>query len=212
MSANQPASPLAPGAPDEAGAAAGRHRPMLLLAVAAGLCWACAVILLLSGELGGQKDALAAPRIIFCAIVLLAGLLTFVPAQRQLDLPGLALQGVGGTFCLLYALAFVPPPTGWLLSLPDMPVYLILAAAAFWSSSAISMPPIYALGRRVFRQRARQYDVRRARRQAHEIGALVALCIGLAGLRVLTLVGVGLLMLILVVAELLFLSFVETEI
>jgi hypothetical protein len=112
---------------------------------------------------------------------------------------------------LLYALAFLPPPTGWLLALPDTPVYLIFAAALFWSCSAITMPLVYALGTRIFRQRARQYDLRRARRQAHEVGGLVALCAGLAGLRVLTPVGVGLLVLILVVAELLFLSFVETE-
>ncbi len=46
-----------------------------------------------------------------------------------------------GSSLLLYTLAFVPPPTGWLLSLPDTPVYLIFAAALFWSASALAMPP-----------------------------------------------------------------------
>ena len=110
---------------------------------------------------------------------------------------------------LLYTLAFVPPPTGWLLSLPDAPVYLILALALLWTVAALTLPPIHALGRRLFRQRARQYDLRRARRQAHEVGLLAALCVGLAGLRVLTPAPVILLALVLAVAELLFLSFVE---
>lgn len=209
MPSNQPAPRFA--APGEREAHAGARRPALLLAVAAGLCWACAAALLLSGALEGVQEVLAPPRVIFCALVLAAGLLTFVPAQRQLQLRGLALEGVAGSFLLLYTLAFVPPPTGWLLALPDMPVYLIFAAAAFWSGAAIAMPLVYTLGRRIFRQRARQYDLRRARRQAHEVGALLALCVGLAGLRVLTFVGVALLLLILVVMELLFLSFVETE-
>jgi len=209
MSSDQPASLRTP-LPREAQAHAGR-RPLLLLAVAAGFCWASAVALLLFGGLESERAVLAAPRVIFYVLVLAAGLLTFVPTQRQLRLPGLTLEGIAGTFLLLYTLAFLPPPTGWLLDLPDLPVYLIFAAATFWTSSAIGLPLIYALGTRIFRQRARQYDLRRARRQSHEIGALVALCVGLAGLRVLTMVGVALLVLILFVAELLFLSFVETQ-
>jgi hypothetical protein len=210
MSSDQPASLRTPLPPREAQAPAGR-RPLLLLAVAAGFCWACAIALLLFGGLESEHTVLAAPRVIFYTLVLAAGLLTFVPTQRQLQLPRLTLEGVAGTFILLYALAFLPPPTGWLLDLPELPVYLIFAAATFWTCSAIGLPLIYALGKRLFRQRARQYDVRRARRQSHEIGALVALCVGLAGLRVLTLVGVALLLLILFVAELLFLSFIETQ-
>jgi hypothetical protein len=191
-------------------AASGR-RPALLLAGAAGLCWAGALALLALGAVGPAQAALATPRLVFYTMTLVAGLLTFVPLERQLRLPGLALEGVGGTFLLLYTLAFVPPPTGWLLSPPDVPVYAVLAAAVFWSVSALATGPMFAAGARLFRQRARQYDRRRARRQAHEIGALAALSVGLAGLRVLTPVGVALLALILVVAELLFLSFVEAE-
>ncbi|MBK9712908.1 MAG: hypothetical protein IPO81_16590 [Kouleothrix sp.] len=186
-----------------------RRRPALLLAVAAGLCWACALAALLSAQLDAEPRLLAPARLIFYALVLGAGLLTFIPFQQRLGLPGLALEGVAGTSLLLYTLAFVPPPSAWLLSGPDAPVYLILALGLYWSISAAILPLVYALGARVFRQRARQYDLRRARRQAHEVGALAGLCVGLAGLRVLTPVPVVLLALILAVAELLFLSFVQ---
>jgi hypothetical protein len=187
------------------------RRPALLLAVAAGLCWACAFAMLISANLDTIRELLAPARVIFYALVLVAGLLTFVPFQRRLGLPGLALEGVAGSILLLYTLAFVPPPTAWLLALPDTTVYVLLALGLFWSISAIAMPAIHALGRRVFRERARQYDLRRARRQAHELGLLAALCVGLAGLRVLTPLPVLLLALILGVVELLFLSFVETK-
>ena len=191
--------------------AAPTRRPALLLAVAAGLCWACALAMLLSANLETAHELLAPVRVIFYALVLMAGLLTFVPFQRQLGLPGLALEGVAGSFLLLYTLAFVPPPTAWLLALPDTTVYVLLALGLFWCISAAAMPAIHTLGRWAFRERARQYDLRRARRQAHELGLLAALCVGLAGLRVLTPVPVLLLALILGVAELLFLSFVEPK-
>ena len=204
-------STLLPPAEAVADAPLARRRPALLLAVAAGLCWACVIALLLSGNLDAEHDLLATPRLIYYGLTLAAGLLTFVPVQRQLRLPGLAFEGVAGVFLLLYTLAFVPPPTGWLLALPDTPVYAIFAAAIFWSASAIMLPIVYALGKWMFRQRARQYDLRRARRQAHEVGALAAALAALAGLRLLTLFGVALVGLILFVAEMLFLSFVETE-
>lgn len=126
-------------------------------------------------------------------------------------LPGLALEGTAGAALLFYTLAFVPPPNGWLLALPETPVYVLLAVAVFWCVSAVAAPLVHALGQVIFRARARQYDLRRARRQAREVGVFAALCIVLAGLRVLTLPGVGLVALILIVVELLFLSFIEAE-
>src|SRR5215207_6804794 len=113
--------------------------------------------LLLSANLEATRELLAPERMIFYALVLVAGLLTFVPFQRRLGLPGLALEGVAGSCLLLYVLAFVPPPTAWLLALPDMPVYALLALGLLWSISAAVMPAIHALGWRAFRQRARQY-------------------------------------------------------
>jgi hypothetical protein len=167
--------------------------------------------MILAAHLETEYDVLAPVRIIFYVLILIAGLSTFVPIQRQLQIPGLAFEGIAGSSLLLYTVAFVPPPTGWLLSLPDTPVYVIFAAALFWCSSAVVMPLIYVLGQRIFHLRARKYDLHRARRQAHEVGALLAICAILAGLRVLTPPGVVLLVLILVVSEMLFLSFVETS-
>jgi hypothetical protein len=204
-------STLLPPTDATADGPATRRRPALLLAVAAGLCWACAIALLLSGSLDAERDLWSMQRLIYYALALAAGLLTFVPMQRQLRLPGLALEGVAGVFLLLYTLAFVPPPTGWLLWLPDTTVYVIFAVAVFWSVSAITLPLVYTFGKWAFRQRARQYDLRRARRQAHEIGVLAAALAALAGLRLLTPFGVALLALILIVAEMLFLSFVATD-
>lgn len=186
------------------------RRPALLLAVAAGLCWACVLGLLLGG-FDPAGSPLAAIRLIFYALMLAAGLLTFLPVQRRLRLPGLALQGCSGWFLLGYVVAFVPPPTGSLLSLPDTPVYMIAIAALYWSSAAVALPVIYALGPRLYRQRARQYDLRRARRQAREAGAFVAVCAALAGMRALTPLTLILVILILIVAELLLLSFIEVQ-
>lgn len=205
-----PAQPEAPAA-TSAAADTARRSPALLLAAAAGLCWAGALGLLLSASVGPAQPPLSQPRVVFYALALTAALLTFIPIERQLRVPGLALEGVAGAALLLYTLAFVPPPTGWLLSPPDAPVYVVLAAGLFWFVSAVAIWPVYAAGTRLFRQRARQYDLRRARRQAHEAGAIAALTVGLAGMRVLTPVGVLLLVLIVFVVELLFLSFVETE-
>lgn len=187
------------------------RRPALLLAVAAGLCWASAIALMLSTGLTVPQDIFFPERIIFIILVVVAGLLTFVPIQRHLQLSGLVVEGVAGTSLLLYTLAFVPSPTDWILSLPDTPVYVLFMVALFWSGSAITLPFIYILGQHLFQRRARRYDIRRARRQAHEVGVLLAACAGLASLRVLTLPSVILIILILIVTEMLFLSFVEPD-
>ncbi|MCG8346210.1 MAG: hypothetical protein MI924_00335 [Chloroflexales bacterium] len=199
-----------PGSPVDA-TASGVKRWPLAPALAAGLCWAGALALLLLGSLHLERDPLAPQRLLFYVLVLAAGLLTFVPIQRSMELPGLAIQGVGGTALLCYTLAFVPAPNDWLLALPETPVYVLLMTALFWSVSAVALPFIYAAGQRIFQQRARRLDLRRARRQSYEVGTLAACVVALAGLRVLTWVSLLLLVLILVTAELLFLSRVEAE-
>jgi hypothetical protein len=178
----------------------------LLTALTAGVCWSAALTMLLLGNLSAEHDPLAPQRLLFYALVLMGGMLTFVPLQQHMRLPHLALEGVGGTAVLLYTLAFVPPPTGWLLALPDLPVYVLLIAGLFWSTTALVMPFVYAISRRIFRQRARQMDQARVWRQSSEIGFLVAGITILAGLRVFTWVSLLLLVFILFIAELLFLS------
>jgi uncharacterized membrane protein len=181
------------------------------MALAAGLCWSGALLLLFLANLSAEADPLAPQRLLFYMLVLTAGVLTFVPIQHGLGLSSLAFEGIGGTALLFYTIAFVPPPTGWLLSLPDLPVYMLLILSLFWTSSAVVQPFVYAAGQRLFKHRARRRDVRRARRQSYEIGLLVACLAILAALRVLSWVSLLLLVLILVIGELLLLSRIEVQ-
>jgi hypothetical protein len=192
--------------PDRESAASATQKTPLLTALTAGVCWAAALSLLLLGNLRAERDPLSPQRLLFYALVLAAGLLTFVPIQQQMRLPHLGVEGVGGTALLLYTLAFVPPPNDWLLSLPEVPVYCLFIAALFWSTASITVPFIYAVSQRIFKQRARQMDLLRVRRHSYEIAGLVAGIAVLAGLRVLTWVSLLLLAMILFTAELLFLS------
>lgn len=162
--------------------------------------------MLLLANLRFETNPLSPQRMLFVVVALAAGLLTFIPMQQRMGLPHLAFEGTGGTLLLLYTLAFVPPPTSPLSSLPDLPVYCLLIAAVFWSSSAAIMPFVYTLRQRFVKQRSRRLDVREAQRQAHEVGTLAACVVALAGLYVLTWISFLLVVLILIAAELLFLS------
>jgi hypothetical protein len=183
----------------------------LVMAAVAGISWAGALALLLFGDALAQRDVFAPARVIFYALIVAAALLTFVPMQLRLETPGLALEGTLGAVLLFYTLAFVPAPTSWLLSPPDAPVYALLAVAVYLFGAAAALPIVATVGLRLLRQRVLRYDRRRMRRQAHEVGVVLALCVVLAGLRVLTPLGVLLLVLIVIVAELMFLSFVDAE-
>jgi hypothetical protein len=183
----------------------------LLLAVAAGLCWAGALAVLLFGGVSAESDPLAPQRLLFYLLALAAPILTFLPVERAAGLGGLTVEGTVGAALLLYCLAFVPAPRDWLLALPELPVYGLLLLALFLCAAAVTRPLIHAASLRVFNARARALDGRRVRRQSYEAGLLVATVAALAGLRVLTWVSLLLLALALVIAELLFLSQVEAE-
>jgi hypothetical protein len=180
-------------------------------AIGAGLCWAGSVAVLIYGNIGAERFLFAPQRLVFYALVLMAGVLTFLPLEGWLGIDGLTLQGVGGTAMLAYTVAFVPAPSEWLLYLPDLPVYVLLLMSLFLSVSAFALPFIVVVGERTLPQRVRARDIRRSRRQSYEIGLLVAAILALAALRVLTWVSLLLLVLILVIAELLFLSQVKAE-
>jgi hypothetical protein len=189
-----------------------QHSPLnILAAVAAGLCWAGGLALLLFGGVGGAGGALAPQRLLYYGLVLAAALLTFAPIERAMGMPGLTVDGAVGAALLFYCLAFVPPPTDWLLALPDLPVYALLIGALFLCGSAAARPFIYAISRRVFQQRARALDLPRVRRQSYEVGLLLAATAGLAGLRVLSWVSMLLLGLALIIAELLFMARFEAK-
>ncbi len=178
----------------------------LLFAIAAGLCWSGALALLFSRSMPPTLPILAPLRLLFYLLVVGAALCTFVPVQRALGLPALAREGTAGCGLLFYTLAFVPPPNDWLFALPDMPVYMLLMVAVFWSSSALVQPFVYVLRQHIVRQRGQRLNPATARRHAHEVGIIAAGVVVLAGLRVLTWISLLLLVLIVMTTELLWLS------
>ena len=141
----------------------------------------------------------------------LAALITFLPAEFRLGLPGLTWQGVTGWVLLGYILAFVPPPTGWLLDLPDLPVYLVFFLALFYAVAAAALPLMFLLGLRMYTQRIHRLDVRRARRQAYELGLLAVALMVLASLRLLAPLTGLLLIAVFVLVEILLLSQVTPD-
>lgn len=172
------------------------------------LAWIAALALLLSepGRLVG-----AAPRVLVPGSWALAAALTFIPVQVRLGLPGVGWQAMLGFGLLGYLLAFVPAPTGWLLDLPDLPVYLLLFFAVFYAVTATIVPLSYLIGQRFYKLRIHRLDVGRARRQGYEVGLLIVVTLGMAGLRVLTPMTFGLLVLVVVLTEALLLSQVQPE-
>jgi hypothetical protein len=185
-----------------------RAKPFVVgLAIAA---WIVAAGLLVSDP-GRDGQATGLVRVLVPLVWATAAAITFVPIQLRLALPGIGWQSIVGFGLLGYILAFVPAPTGWLLDLPDLPVYLLLFLAIFYAISAAIVPLTYLLGQRYYRLRIHRLDVGRARRQAYEVGLLIVVTLVMAGLRVLSPVTFGLLVLIIVLTEALLLSQVQPE-
>lgn len=173
------------------------------------LAWVAAVALLTT--VPDRSRATGFSQLLVPLIWATAAATTFVPIQLRLALPGIGWQSIVGFGLLGYILAFVPAPSGWLLDLPDLPVYLLLFLAIFYAVSAAIVPLIYLLGQRYYKLRIHRLDVGRARRQAYEIGLLIVVSLVMAGLRVLSPVTFGLLALVIVLTEALLLSQVQPE-
>ncbi|PDW00628.1 hypothetical protein CJ255_20460 [Candidatus Viridilinea mediisalina] len=180
------------------------------MAALAGLCWAAVLALLLFGGMS-RGEPLEFQRLLFYALAIAASILTFGPIEYTMRLVGLTLEGTLGSLLLLYTLAFVPAPQAWLLSLPDLPVYGLLLMALFLCGAAVSRPFIHSGTTHLFQNRARAFDARRVRRQSYEVGLLLAAVAAFAALRVLTWVSLLLLVIVLIIAELLFLARVPVE-
>lgn len=182
-------------------------------------CWVGGIFVLLFGIPQSTIEMASWYRVVLVALIGTAAILTFVPLGRAIKSPMLAAEGVGGTVVCCYTIAFVPPPTTWIFSLPDLPVYVLFAVGVFWSVTAIAQPVIYLIRRRVVKQRMRtslplpgsSHVHLHIHRQAAECGLFVAMVIVFAGLRVFSWMSVVLLVLILVTTELLFLSRSETK-
>lgn len=184
-----------------------RAKPFVVgLAIVA---WIVALALLATSP--GRGEATGFAQLLVPLIWATAAATTFVPIQLRLALPGIGWQSMVGFGLLGYILAFVPAPNGWLLDLPELPVYLLLFLALFYAVSAAIVPLIYLLGQRYYKLRIHRLDVGRARRQAYEIGLLLVVSLVMAGLRVLSPVTFGLLALVIVLTEALLLSQVQPE-
>ncbi len=177
----------------------------LTMVIGAGVCWVGALTLLFLVDLRAEDGPFTLQCVLFYVLVLAASVLTFAPLQQHMELPRLAVEGTTGFALLFHTLAFVPPPNGWLLSLPDLPVYALLITAIFLSTSALVLPFIYALRQRFIKKRAHRLDMRQARRQAYVAGGIAACGIILAGLRMLTWISFLLLVLIVLMVELMML-------
>lgn len=174
------------------------------------LAWLGALALLVSASRGVGVPG-STPRVQLALAWGFAALVTFVPLEFRLGLPGLTWQGMLGCTLLGYVLVFVPPPTGWLLDLPDLPVYLLFFLGLFYTVTAATLPLTFLSGRRIYARRMHQLDVRRARRQAYELALLSVTLTVLAALRVLSPLTGLLLIAVFVLVEALLLSQVTPD-
>jgi hypothetical protein len=209
--ADGPALPLSPASPRAIDAARlleleavlppEIRRPPLAFAPLAGLLWALCILLLFFGSFSPQTQF--GQRLLYVLLLLGAGLMTFLPLQWALRLPALSWRGTTGWGLLFYTLAFVPAPAkgSWLLTLPELPVYLLLIVSVFLAASAAALPAFYMLGLRLYRLRSKRFDLSRAGRQAIEVGLFAAGLVALAAAKMLTLISMVLLLAILALGE-----------
>ncbi len=181
-----------------------------LAAGIAALAWLAALALLITASRSVGMPG-STPRVQLALAWAFAALVTFVPLEFRLGLPGLTWQGMLGCTLLGYVLVFVPPPTGWLLDLPDLPVYLLFFLGLFYTVTAVTLPLTFLSGRRIYARRMHQLDVRRARRQAYELALLSVALTVLAALRVLSPLTGLLLIAVFVLVEALLLSQVTPD-
>lgn len=135
--------------------------------------------------------------------------ITYIPIEYYLAARGVAVRGVFGSVLFFMVLLYVPVPTRTILALYDLPVYVLMAFALYWSIASMMTPFLYALGQQLFKGRSRRYDVKRAYRQASFVGMIGVGVIVLVGLRAMTPFFFGLWVLSLISLELLFLWYVE---
>jgi hypothetical protein len=140
----------------------------------------------------------------------LVGLLTFLPFEMVHAVDGITMRGVSGMVLMVLVLVYVPAPTQSLLAIFELPVYVLAVFAIYWLVSSLCMPVLYLIGLRLFTRRARRYDIRRSYRQAAELALAVAGIFVLFALRALTPMLLVLWVVMLIIVEVIFLSFSES--
>lgn len=179
---------------------------ILLWFVLVGFAWLGGVIALANGT---WQRADQATQVLVVGVSFIIGLLTFVPLEYYFRISGFAIRSIVG-LCLVVQIAlYVPAPTASLLWIPDVPVYVLVCMTIYWFVSSLCLPLTYVIGKVAFAQRAQRYDVRRAWRQAREIAVLCAGLFVLFGLRALIPLLVVPWLLMVIITEVIFLSFIE---
>ncbi|MGC8949979.1 MAG: hypothetical protein C0184_00515 [Chloroflexus aggregans] len=186
-----------------------RHLPAL--ASVAGISWALVIGMVIGVDLARGPNLLSPLHLVFHGMALLTGIITFWPLERWLGLPGLTVEGGLGVWLLLTTIAIVPAPTGTLLDPPDMPVYALILFAVFLCVAVLIRPVIAVLSRRWLALKAWALDNRRVRREAYEVGLFAAATLALAALRILDPIKLIALAIILVLVEIILLSFIGVE-
>lgn len=187
------------------------RRWLPLLALLAGLCWTLVISIILRVDLIGELNLLSPWHLLFYILTLGAGILTFWPLETWLELPGLTIEGSLGVGMLLVTLAMVPAPDGTLLDQSAAPAYIVMLLAVLLSVAAVVRPVIAVFSRRWLALRAWALDNRRVRREAYECGLFVAAVLALAALRTLDPIKFVALAVIIVLIEILLLSFIGVE-
>ena len=149
-------------------------------------------------------------QLLLVGATVLVGLLTFLPFEMVHAVDGITVRGVAGMVLAILVLVYVPEPTQSLLAMSEVPVYVLAVFAIYWLVSSLCMPVLYVIGLRLFTRRARRYDVRRSYRQAAELALAVAGMFVLFALRALTPMLMVLWVVMLVIVEVIFLSFSES--
>ena len=187
------------------------HEPVarstiLLWFVLVGFAWLGGFVSLANGvwSRGDQPT-----QILVVGTSLIIGLLTFVPLEYYFRINGFAIRGMVGLLLVVQIVLYVPAPIASLLWLPDVPVYILVCLTIYWFVSSISLPLTFAVGKVAFARRAQRYDVRRAWRQARELAVLCVGLFGLFGLRALIPLLVVPWILMVIITEVIFLSFIE---
>ncbi len=179
---------------------------ILLWFVLVGFAWLGGFISLANGVWSRVDQP---TQILVAGISFIIGLLTFVPLEYYFRIHGFAVRGIVGLLLVVQIVLYVPAPTASLLWLPDVPVYILVCLTIYWFVSSISLPLTFAVGKVAFARRAQRYDVRRAWRQARELAVLCVGLFGLFGLRALIPLLVVPWILMVIITEVIFLSFIE---
>lgn len=187
------------------------RRWLPLLALLAGLCWALVISVILRVDLIGEPNLFSPWHLLFYILALGVGILTFWPLETWLELPGLTIEGTLGVGMFLVTLAMVPAPDGTLLDQSSAPAYIVMLIAVLLSVAAVVRPVIAVLSRRWLALRAWALDNRRVRREAYECGLFVAVVLVMAALRTLDPIKFVALAVIIVLIEILLLSFIGVE-